>query len=265
MLSSSGARVLDVRDLRVLVTAGGSGIGRAIADAFTAGGAHVHIFDASETAVRSALAENPGLTATVADASDPAGADQVCRDFGARFGGLDVLVNNVGIPGPTGGIEGYSDAEVDRTIEVNLNSHFYLLSRCVPLLKASDRNASVLALSSIAGRIGYAYRSPYSATKWAVIGLIKSLAAELGPEGVRANAILPGAVKGARMDKVIADRAATLGISFEEMHRTFVSQVSLRRMVEAEDVVNLALFLTSDLAWNISGQAISVDGNFEGI
>lgn len=265
MTSVSGSRDLDVRGLRVLVTAGASGIGRAIAEAFVAAGAHVHISDVAEDRVNDAISTIPDLTGSLGDASDPRNADQVFSDVVARFEGLDVLVNNVGIAGPTGGIESYLDADVDRTIDVNVKSHFYILNRCIPLLKASKNNASILGLSSVAGRLGYGYRSPYAATKWAVVGLIKSLATELGPAGIRANAILPGAVKGARMDQVIADRAITLGVSSEDMLQTYLSQISLRRMVEAEDVANLALFLSSKMARNISGQAISVDGNLEGI
>jgi len=261
----SGSCNVDVRGLRVLVTAGASGIGRAIAEAFVAAGAHVHISDIAEDAVGEAVSTVSGLTGSTGDASDPRNADQIFRDIVARFDGLDVLVNNVGIPGPTGGIDAFADADVERTIDVNLKSHFYTLNRCVPLLKTSKNNASIVGLSSVAGRIGYGYRTPYAATKWAIVGLIKSLAIELGPNGIRANAILPGAVKGARMDRVIADRAATLGMSFEDMLQTYLSQISLRRMIEAEDVANLALFLSSNLARNISGQAISVDGNFEGI
>lgn len=255
--------VIDVRDLRVLVTAGASGIGRAIAEAFASAGGRVHISDVAEASITQTLSEVPGLSATRGDASDPDDADRVVADITKSLGGLDVLINNVGIAGPTGGIETYADADVDRTIDVNLKSHFYFLNRCVPLLKASTRAPSIVAMSSVAGRLGYAYRTPYAATKWAIVGLVKSLAVELGPEGVRVNAILPGVVAGPRMDGVIADRAGVLGVSFEEMREDYLGRISLRRMVEAEDVANLALFLSSGLARNITGQAISVDGNVE--
>jgi NAD(P)-dependent dehydrogenase (short-subunit alcohol dehydrogenase family) len=256
-------RAIDVRDLRVLVTAGASGIGRAIAGAFADCGARVHITDVSEASIASAMAEIPGLSATCGDASVAADADRTIADLGVSLGGLDVLVNNVGIAGPTGGVETYTDAEIDRTIDVNLKSHFYFLNRCVPLLKASLQDPSIVCISSVAGRLGYAYRTPYAATKWAIVGMVKSLSAELGPDGIRVNAILPGVVNGPRMDGVIADRAGVLGVSFEDMRAQYLARISLRRMVEAEDVANLALFLTSGLARNISGQAISVDGNVE--
>jgi NAD(P)-dependent dehydrogenase (short-subunit alcohol dehydrogenase family) len=254
---------IEVRGLRVLVTAGGSGIGRAIAERFGAGGARVHITDIDEAAVGAAVAGIAGSSGTVGDASRPQDADRVLAEVVARFGGLDVLVNNVGIAGPTGGIESYEDADVERTIGVNLTSHFYFLNRFVPLLKASDRNPSIVAISSVAGRLGYGFRTPYAATKWAIVGLVKSLAVELGPEGVRANAILPGVVSGPRIERVIAARAEATGVSVDAMREAFLDKVSLRRMVEAEDVANLALFLASSLARNITGQAVSVDGNVE--
>jgi len=255
--------VIDVRDVRVLVTAGASGIGRAIAEAFAKAGARVHVTDVDQSAITRVLSDIPGLSATCGDASSHADADRATADIAASLGGLDVLINNVGIAGPTGGIETYADADVERTLDVNLKSHFYFLSRCVPLLKASTRAPSILAMSSVAGRLGYAFRTPYAATKWAIVGLVKSLAVELGPEGIRVNAILPGVVNGPRMDGVIADRAGVLGVSFEEMRQDYLERISLRRMVEAEDVANLALFLSSGLARNITGQAISVDGNVE--
>jgi NAD(P)-dependent dehydrogenase (short-subunit alcohol dehydrogenase family) len=258
-------RVIDVRGVRVLVTAGADGIGKVIAGAFANAGARVHITDIAEGSIAQTISDLPGLSATCGDASVAGDADRVVLDIARNLGGLDVLINNAGIAGPTGGIETYADADVDRTIDVNLKSQFYFLSRCVPLLKASTRAPSIVAMSSVAGRLGYAYRTPYAATKWAIVGIVKSLAAELGPEGIRVNAILPGAVSGPRMDGVIADRAAVLGLSIEDMRKEYVARISLRRMVDAEDVANLALFLSSRLARNITGQAISVDGNAEHI
>lgn len=254
---------IDVRGLRVLVTAAADGIGRSLADAFARAGARVHITDMRAEALLDAVANGPGFSGSAGDAATPEHADRVAADVSERLGGLDVLVNNVGIAGPTGPIETYADEDVDRVVDVNLTSHFYFLKRCVPLLRRSDRNPSIIAMSSVAGRLGYGFRTPYAATKWGIVGLTKSLAAELGPDGIRANAILPGVVKGARMDGVIADRARTLGLSVEEMREAYLEKISLRRMVEAEDVAHLALFLASGLARNITGQAISVDGNVE--
>lgn len=254
---------IDVRDLRVLVTAGGSGIGRVIAESFAALGAKVHVTDAAEATLTATLDAAPGLTGTVGDASDAADVDRAFADVSTRLGGLDVLVNNAGIAGPTGLVDTLNAADVERTIDVNLKSQFHFLNRFVPLLKASKRNPSIIAMSSVAGRLGYGYRTPYAATKWAIVGLVKSLAVELGPLGIRANAILPGVVQGERMNRVIADRAAATGVSFDDMRDDYLRKISLRRMVDASDVANLSLFLASSLARNISGQVISVDGNVE--
>lgn len=263
MVSAGHSRAFDARDLRILVTAGASGIGRVIAESFVQAGARVHITDVAENTLDDAIFSIPGLSGTAGDASNPQDVDRAIQETEAQLGGLDVLINNVGIAGPTGGIDTYSDADVERTIDVNLKSQFYFLNRCVPLLKASTKSPSIIALSSTAGRLGYGYRAPYAATKWAIVGLVKSLAIELGPDGIRVNAILPGAVNGARMDDVIAARAEAMGLTIKEVRDSYLSKISLRRMVDAEDVANLALFLTSDMARNISGQAISVDGNSE--
>ena len=256
-------RIMDVRGKRVLVTAGASGIGRAIAEELLGAGAQVHITDQAEAALADALSAVPGLTGTVGDAAKASDADRVLADVTARFAGLDVLVNNVGIAGPTGQIETYADADVERAVDVNLHAHFYFLSRFVPLLKKSKNDPSILAISSVAGRLGYPLRTPYAATKWGIIGLVKSLAVELGPEGVRANVIMPGPVDGPRMDNVIAAKAQASGESVEDVRASYLAKASLRRMVDAADIAWLALFLSSNLARNITGQAISVDGNVE--
>ena len=221
------------------------------------------VFQLLKNALAAAIEAVPGLTGTLGDASDSEHVDRALADVSAQLGGLDVLVNNAGIAGPTGAVESLSDGEVGRTIDVNLKSQFHFLNRFAPLLKASTRNPSIIAMSSVAGRLGYGYRTPYAATKWAIVGLVKSLAVELGPLGVRANAILPGIVQGARMNRVIADRAQATGVGFEEMREDYLRKISLRRMVDAADVANLTLFLASDLARNITGQIISVDGNVE--
>ena len=254
---------IDVRNLRVLVTAGGSGIGRTIAEGFAASGAKVHVTDVAEAPLAATVDAVSGVTGTLGDASSTKDVDRVYADVSASLGGLDVLVNNAGIAGPTGVVDTLDMPDVDRTIDVNLKSQFYFLNRFVPFLKASESSPSIIAMSSVAGRLGYGQRTPYAATKWAIVGLVKSLAVELGPLGIRANAILPGVVRGERMDRVIAARAAALNVAFEDMREDYLRKISLRRMVDATDVANLSLFLASSLARNISGQAISVDGNVE--
>ena len=250
-------------ELRVLVTAGASGIGACIARAFHEAGSRVHVCDIDRAALDRLVTETPGITGSMADVSVAADVGQVFDDVRGCLGGVDVLVNNAGIAGPTRAIESLDAGGWERTVSVNLNSQFYFARRAVPLLKASAANPTLITMSSVAGRLGYAFRTPYASTKWAIVGLTKSLAMELGPQGVRVNAILPGVVEGERMDGVIASRAAALGISVEQMREDYLRKISLRRMVSASDVAAMALFLCSPAAHNLSGQAISVDGNLE--
>lgn len=250
-------------NLRVLVSAGASGIGAAITRGFREAGARVHICDIDAVAMERFIAANPGTTGSVADAAVPADVDRVFDDVVATLGGLDVLVSNAGVAGPTGPIETITAAGWERTIAVNLNGQYLFARRAVPLLTASQANPCLIAMGSVAGRLGYAYRTPYAASKWAIVGLVRSLAIELGPQGVRVNAILPGTVEGERMNAVIAARAGALGSSVEAVRQNYLNRISLRRMVTADDVAAMALFLCSPAARNVSGQAISVDGNVE--
>ncbi|QHI98159.1 SDR family oxidoreductase [Xylophilus rhododendri] len=249
--------------LRVLVTAGASGIGAAIALAFRETGARVHVCDIDRAALDRLNRQAPEIGSSMADASLPDDVDLVFDDVQGTLGGLDVLVNNVGVAGPTGAIQDLRRGDWERTVAVNLNSQFYFAQRAVPLLRQSTQNPSLIAMSSVAGRLGYPLRTPYAATKWAVVGLMKSLAIELGPHGVRVNAILPGTVEGERMDGVIGARAAEQGVSAQAMRAQYLDKISLRRMVTPADVAAMALFLSSRAARNITGQAISVDGNME--
>ncbi len=252
------------KGLRVLVTAGGGGIGRAIAETLQAGGAKVHVCDVSDAALAKLRKARPAITASVADVASEADVDALFVQVKRNLGGLDVLVNNAGIAGPTGPIEEMTPEEWRRTIDVDLVGQFLCARRAVPMLKKS-RNAFMVNISSAAGRFGYAFRTPYSAAKWGVVGLTHSLAKELGPDGIRVNAILPGIVAGPRIEKVIAARAETLGISYKEMEKQYLDKVSLRRMVTAQDVANTVAFLCSHLGGNISGQAIGVCGNVEAL
>jgi len=179
-----------------------------------------------------------------------------------ELGGLDALVNNAGIAGPTGGVEDIVPAEWRRCIDVGLTGQLLCARRAVPMLKAAA-GGSIVNMSSAAGRHGYAFRTPYSAAKFGVIGFTQSLAKELGPANIRVNAILPGIVEGPRMEGVIRDRAAQLSISETEMEKRYLERISLRRMVSPRDVAATVAFLLSDAGRNISGQSIGVDGNVE--
>ncbi|MBS0326913.1 MAG: SDR family oxidoreductase [Proteobacteria bacterium] len=246
--------------LRVLVTAGAAGIGRVIATTFADAGASVFVCDVNAAALSDLLASYPRVGVTTTDVSVPEQVDSMFSSAVSHLGGLDVLVNNAGIAGPTAKIEDISEVEWERTIAVDLNSMFFCTRRAVPLLKAAG-GGSIVNLSSIAGRLGYPLRTPYSAAKWGVIGFSKSLAIELGPSNIRVNAILPGVVEGDRVDRVVRARAEALGVGVEESHERFVAPISLRRMVRAQDIADMALFLTTPSGQNISGQALSVCGD----
>jgi NAD(P)-dependent dehydrogenase (short-subunit alcohol dehydrogenase family) len=178
-----------------------------------------------------------------------------------RFDGLDVLVNCAGIAGPTAGVDQITEQEWTRTIDVNLNGQFRCLHHAVPLLRAS-KAANIICISSIAGRMGIPWRTPYVATKWAIVGITKSLAIELGPGNIRVNAVLPGIVEGPRMDGVISARAKLEGVEEQTMREEYLKSISLGRMVTADDVALMCLFLCSPAGRNVTGQAISVDGNY---
>ncbi|MGN6317164.1 SDR family oxidoreductase [Trinickia sp.] len=249
--------------LRVLISGAGSGIGAAIADAFVQTDAQVYVCDVDPAAIEQTKQRNPKLHTGIVDVADREQVDAIVDDAHKKLGGLDILVNNAGIAGPTGDVASVEPEQWERTIATNLNSQYYFLRRAVPVLKASSDRPGIIAMSSVAGRLGYAFRTPYAATKWAIVGLVKSLAIELGPSNVRVNAILPGVVQGERMDRVIAARAQSTGVPFDEMKQQYLDKISLRRMVTVEDIAALALFLASPAGQNISGQAISVDGNVE--
>jgi NAD(P)-dependent dehydrogenase (short-subunit alcohol dehydrogenase family) len=253
-----------LKGVRALVTAGGSGIGRAIADALLAEGARVHICDVSPAFLDDFLAQHKEATGTLADVASDADVEKLFDRVGETLGGLDILVNNAGIAGPTGGVDEISPADWRRTIDVCLTGQFLCTHYATPMLKAA-RGGAIINMSSAAGRFGYAYRSPYSAAKWGVIGFTQSLAKELGPSNIRVNAILPGIVAGERMDGVIRARAAQMGVSPEAMTQTYRERVSLRRMVSAQDVAATVLFLVSASGSNISGQSIGVCGNVESL
>jgi NAD(P)-dependent dehydrogenase (short-subunit alcohol dehydrogenase family) len=250
------------RDLRALVTAGATGIGRAFAETFADAGARVYICDVDAEALAAFRAARPAIGGMVADVAAPAQVDAMFDAAAAHLGGLDVLINNAGIAGPTAAVEDISVADWDRTIAVDLNGMFYCTRRAVPLLKAAG-GGSIINLSSVAGRLGFRLRTPYSAAKWAVVGFTKSLAIELGPSNIRVNAIQPGIVEGARMDRVIKAKSAALGLTEEEFEQELLSAVSLRKMVTAQDIANMGLFLATPAGERISGQALSVCGNVE--
>lgn len=250
------------RGMRVIVTAGAAGIGKGFAEVFSDAGAKVFICDVDTSALEAFRSARPSIGARLADVADPRQVDALFDEAAGFLGGLDVLINNAGIAGPTGGVEDIRPEDWRRTIDVCLTGQFLCAHFAVPLLKAAG-GGSIVNLSSAAGRFGYAFRTPYSAAKFGVIGFTQSLAKELGPANIRVNAILPGIVEGPRMSRVIAARAKQTGVSYEAMEKTYLERVSMRRMVTGGDVAATIAYLLSPAGRNVSGQSLGVDGNVE--
>jgi len=247
---------------RAVVTAGAGGIGRAIVESLMAAGARVHICDVDDARLAAVKEALPGLGGTLADVADPAAVDRLFDAALGALGGLDILVNNAGIAGPTAPADEISPENWRRTIAVDLDGAFHCARRAIPALKQAG-GGSIVNIASTAGLFGFPNRSPYAAAKWGVIGLTKTLAMELGPYGIRVNAICPGSVAGPRMDQVIAADAAARGLDPADIREAYVAQVSMRTFVDAGDIANMALFVCSDAGAKISGQALAVDGHTE--
>jgi NAD(P)-dependent dehydrogenase (short-subunit alcohol dehydrogenase family) len=247
---------------RVVLTAGAAGIGRVTLQAFVEAGARVVTCDVDQAALDRLRGEVPTVPAIRADVAEADDVDRLFALAEEQLGGLDVLINNAGIAGPTGPIEEILPEDWRRCIEVNLTGQYLCARRAVPLIKAAG-GGSIVNLSSAAGRFGFALRTPYCASKWAVVGLTKALAIELGPAQIRVNAICPGAVEGERINRVIAAKAEARGVAFEAMYREYVETASMRSLIGPQDVANMILYLCSDAGRLVSGQVIGVDGNVE--
>src|ERR687891_430294 len=245
-----------------LTAAAPAAIGRATLDTFVAAGARVCVCDVDAEGLEELRAALPGVGAMLADVSDRAAVDALFEMAIARLGGLDILINNAGIAGPTARIEDIAPEDWARTLEVNLTGQYLCARRAVPPIRAAG-GGSIVNLSSAAGRFGFALRTPYCASKWAVVGLTKALAIEVGPDQIRVNAICPGAVEGERIDRVIAAKAEARGVPFEAMRQQYVETASMKRLISPQDIANMILFLCSDAGRLVSGQVIGVDGNPE--
>ena len=251
---------LGIKNLKVLVTAGANGIGLETARSFVAEGARVHVCDVDKAALRRLAKSDPKITRSVCDVSDRKQVAKLFREALAALKGLDVLVNNAGIAGPTGKVDEIAPEEWDRCLAIDITGQFNCTRLAVPHLRKS-KNASIVNLSSAAGRLGFPLRTPYAAAKWGVVGFTKSLAAELGPEGIRVNAIQPGVVKGERIDRVMENKAKERGISPEAMLKEALSVVSMRTTVTPQQIADQIVFICSERGRTISGQAISICGD----
>ncbi len=244
---------------RVLVTAGGSGIGRAMAEGFAEAGFQVWITDLNPET----LANLPeGWRGTLANAADEASMQALFDEITEQWGGLEVLCANAGIAGPTALVEDVALEDWRSCVSVNLEGAFLAAKYATPMMKAA-KAGSIIVTSSTAGQYGYPNRAPYAAAKWAMVGLTKTLAMELGPFGIRANVICPGAVEGPRMEGVLEREAAAKGMTRDQVYDGYAGGTSMRSFVEAKDIANMAVFLGSDAARLVSGQVIAVDGHTE--
>lgn len=247
---------------RVIVTAGGSGIGRAIAERFLAAGARVHICDIAPATLDEALAAHDDLRGSVADVGAPADVEKLVAEAVGWMGGVDVLVNNAGIGGPRAALEDVSYEDWDRTISVNLNGMFYCIKNVAPLMKAQN-SGCIVNISTASAKVALPMRSPYVASKVGVLGLTHTVAREYGPFGIRCNAILPGLIDNERGRNILADHAKEKGVDFAAAEQDFLEFISLRTWIDPAEVGDLAVFLASTAGRHITGQNIGMDGNVE--
>lgn len=247
---------------RVIITAGASGIGLKIAAAMHGAGAQVWIGDIAEAELAAAKVLHPGIEAMLCDVSDEAQCRALVATATEAMGGLDILVNNAGIAGPAASVEEMDSEAWRRCFDVNVNGQFYMAKAAIPHLK-KNASGSIVCMASVAGKYAFGLRSPYAASKAAVISLARALSVELGPHQIRVNAIAPGVVAGDRIRRVFTDRAATRGVTYEEMEAIALRAVSMKTMVEPEEIADLVMFLTGPSGRPISGQVMQICGGLE--
>jgi len=255
----------NLKKKKIIISAGASGIGWAITKICVARGALAYLCDVDSKAI-SKVKKHPSYNKRIfvsqTDASDETEVIDFFHKIKKKFKKLDALINNVGVAGPTGTIEKLDSSEWENTLHINVNSHFYFTKQAIPLLKKS-KTSSIINISSGAGIMGFPLRSPYAASKWAVVGVTKTLAMELGKYNIRVNAICPGTIKGDRMKSVIKDKAKFTKVSVKKIENDFVSMASMKSWINEEDIGNMCAYLVSDEANKVSGQVIAVDGNAE--
>ncbi len=247
---------------RVIITAGASGIGLSIAQAMHDLGARIWICDIAESALAEAKAQLPGINIMVCDVADPTACDAFVSAATADMGGLDILVNNAGIAGPAAPVQEISTEDWKRCFEVNVNGQFFMARAAIPHLK-KNQSGSIVCMASVAGKYAFGLRSPYASSKAAVISFARALSVELGPDQIRVNAIAPGVVSGDRIKRVFTDRANKRGISYDEMAAIALRAVSMKTMVEPEEIAALVVYLTSPSGRPISGQVMQICGGLE--
>ena len=248
---------------KIIISAGASGIGWATAKICLSKGAYVYLCDIDNKSlnkIKKHPLANKKLFYYECDASDEDDVSNFFSQVNRKTKKVDALINNVGVAGPTGTIEKLSSEDWEKTLKINVISHFYFTKLAIPMLK-KNKSGSIINISSGAGILGFPLRSPYAASKWAIIGVTKTLAMELGRYNIRVNAICPGTIKGDRMVRVIRDKAKFLKISKKTVEKEFVSMASMNCWIYEEDIGKICSFLISSDGERISGQTIPVDGN----
>ena len=254
-----------LKNKKIIISAGASGIGWATAKICLSRGAFVYICDLdlkSLNKIRKHSLNNKRLFSYNCDASNEEEVSNFFNQIKKKTNKIDALINNVGVAGPTGSLEKLNSKDWENTLHTDINSHFYFTKRAIPLIKKS-KNGSIINISSTAGILGFPLRSPYAASKWAIIGITKTLAMELGKFNIRVNAVCPGTIKGDRMKRVIRDKAKFTKISRKSIEKDFISMSSMKQWILEDDVGKMCAFLISDDSSKVSGQVISVDGNTE--
>lgn len=245
---------------KVFISAGGSGIGRCIAEAFLNNDDEVFVCDINAQSLEQFQRDYPKLHIYACDLAEPEQIKLMFAEAIKKLGHIDVLVNNTGISGPTIAADELSFEDWNTVINLNLNSTFLITQLAIPLLKQSDAGV-IINMSSIAGRLGYPYRLAYSTTKWGLIGFTKTLSMELGADNIRVNAILPGAVDGERVQRVLQARADVAHSSLEQVTQNALKNQSLKYFVNPKHIADLCLFLASESGRSISGQILPIDGD----
>ena len=256
---------LSLKSKKIIISAGASGIGWSTAKICLSKGATVYICDIESKYLKK-VQKHPlnkkKLFVYECDASNENQVSELFKKINKKTKKIDALINNVGIAGPTGSLEKLKSQDWERTIQVDVNSHFYFTKKAIPLIKKS-KNGSIINISSTAGILGFPLRSPYAASKWAIIGVTKTLAMELGKFNIRVNAVCPGSIKGERMKRVIRDKAKFTKVSSKKIEKDFISMSSMKKWILEEDIGKMCAFLISDDSSKVSGQVISVDGHTE--
>jgi NAD(P)-dependent dehydrogenase (short-subunit alcohol dehydrogenase family) len=254
-----------LKDKKIIISAGASGIGLATVKVCLARGATVYLSDIDSKSINKLNKhplKNRRLFSYLCDASNEYQVSDFFEKIKKKTIKIDALINNVGIAGPTGSLEKLKSKDWENTLHVDINSHFYFTKKAIPLIKKS-KNGSIINISSTAGILGFPLRSPYAASKWAIIGVTKTLAMELGKFNIRVNAVCPGTIKGDRMKRVIKDKAKFTKVPIRTIEKDFVSMSSMKQWILEEDIGKMCSFLISDDSSKVSGQVISVDGHTE--